>query len=178
MKQDRKVVLFIAMSLDGYIAAKDESLDWLFKVDGVGDNGFSDFYETIDTLIMGKRTYDWLIDQRLTKFPYQDKTCYVLTRSVTPKRTEDVMFVQENVSDFINDLRKQSGMNIWLVGGGDLLYSFIQENLIDEMMITIAPTIIGNGIPLFKKSNNQVNLTLIDTKQYNQFITLHYKVNN
>lgn len=177
MTQERKVVLFIATSLDGYIATKDESPEWLVKVDGEGDNGFSEFYETIDTLLMGKRTYDWLLAQGLTEFPYQDKACYVFTRSNALKNTRDVTFVNQNLTSFVNDLKKQPGKNIWLVGGGELFFSFMQEYLIDELIITIAPTIIGQGIPLFKEGNIQHNLTLIDKTQYNQFITLHYEVN-
>lgn len=67
---ERKVVLFIASSLDGYIADDNESLEWLFSVEGEGDNGYADFYETVDTVVMGNRTYKWLLDQNLEEFPY------------------------------------------------------------------------------------------------------------
>src|SRR5690625_3436037 len=92
MSKKRKVILFIASSLDGYIATKDESLEWLFNVDGEGDNGFSDFYKTIDTVVMGKKSYDWVMKQDLEKFPYKDKECYVFTRSCI-QDTEYVKFV-------------------------------------------------------------------------------------
>ena len=81
MGKRRNLVLFIASSLDGYIATKDESLEWLFKVEGEGDNGYSDFYETVDTVLMGKRTYDWVMEQEIEEFPYKNKECYVFTRS-------------------------------------------------------------------------------------------------
>ena len=75
MTNQRKIVLFIATSLDGYIATEDDSLEWLFKVEGDGDNGYSDFYDTVDTVIMGRRTYDWLLEQELESFPYEGKEC-------------------------------------------------------------------------------------------------------
>jgi dihydrofolate reductase len=81
MKNPRNIVLFIAQSLDGYIATKEDSLDWLFKVEGEGDNGYSEFYEEIDTIIMGKRTYDWIMNYEKGQFPYKNKNCYVFSRS-------------------------------------------------------------------------------------------------
>ncbi|TKC19847.1 dihydrofolate reductase family protein [Robertmurraya kyonggiensis] len=176
MKHNRNVVLFIASSLDGYIATKDDSLDWLFKVEGKGDNGYSEFYETVDTVVMGKKTYDWLLKHDLEEFPYKNKACYVFTQSAT-EDTEDVRFVNEDVVQFTNTLRAQEGKNIWIVGGGELLHSFIKKKLVDEMIITVAPQIIGEGIPLFKAGDYQIDLTLKGTRTFNQFVELHYIVN-
>src|SRR5690625_223157 len=173
--QKRNLVLFIASSLDGYIATKDESLEWLFKVEGDGDNGFSEFYETVDTVLMGKRTYDWVMKQEMEEFPYKNKECYVFTRS-SYEDTENVKFVNDDINNFVNKLKNKDGNNIWVVGGGELLNTFIQENVVDEFIITIAPTIIGNGIPLFKEGNQQLDLSLKGTKRFNQFIELHYEV--
>src|SRR5690625_2347349 len=117
MNHQRKVILFIATSLDGYIATKDESLEWLFKVEGEGDNGFSTFYDTVDTIIMGKKTYDWIIRQDLKEFPYKNKDCFVFTSSIL-EDTEDVKFINSPVSHLIEKLKRKSGSNIWLVGGG------------------------------------------------------------
>lgn len=175
MSKKRNVVLFIASSLDGYIAAKEDSLEWLFKVEGEGDNGYSEFYETVDTVLMGKRTYDWIMKQDLEEFPYQNKECYVFTRS-TVEDTGDVKFIHGDVSGFVNKLKSQDGKNIWIVGGGELLHSFIQEKLMDELILTIAPTIIGNGIPLFKEGDHQLDLLLKGTRTFNQFVELHYEV--
>ncbi|KGX86853.1 dihydrofolate reductase family protein [Pontibacillus litoralis] len=177
MSQKRHVVLFIASSLDGYIATKDESLEWLFKVEGKGDNGFSQFYETTDTILMGKKTYDWIIKQGMEHFPYKDKDCYVFTRS-TMEDTEDVKVVQNDVTSFVQSLKNQSGKNIWIVGGGELLHTFLQAHLVDELIITVAPTLIGTGIPLFKERNDHINLSLKDTQKFNQFVELHYEVIN
>ena len=159
MSNKRKLVLFIASSLDGYIATKEESLEWLFQVEGEGDNGFSEFYDTVDTILMGKRTYDWVMNQELSEFPYKNKACYVFTRSHS-ENTEDVTFVNGDVTNLVNKLKSQEGKNIWIVGGGELLHSFLQEKLVDEFIVTIAPTILGKGIPLFKEGESQLNLAL------------------
>ncbi|MDQ0253537.1 dihydrofolate reductase [Evansella vedderi] len=173
----RNLVLFIATSLDGYIATKDESLDWLFKVEGEGDNGYAKFYETVDTVLIGKKTYDWIMKHETGEFPYKNKECYVFTRSPI-EDNENVRFINDDITSFTNELKNQEGKNIWIVGGGELLQSFIKEKLVDEIILTIAPTVIGNGIPLFKEGDYQLDLTLKGTKNYNQFIELHYGVNN
>lgn len=171
----RKVVLFIASSLDGYIATKDESLDWLFQVEGEGDNGISEFYETIDTIIMGKKTYDWIMNQELSEFPYKDKECYVFTRS-SINSTEHVTFVNGDVTEFVQELKKKDGKDIWMEGGGELLHSFLQNGLIDEIIITLAPTILGSGIRLFKEGDYQLDLIFKGMRRFNQFVELRYSV--
>jgi dihydrofolate reductase len=175
MKNQRKIVLFIAQSLDGYIATKEDSLDWLFKVEGEGDNGYSEFFEKIDTILIGKRTYDWIMKYEKGQFPYKDKDCYVFSRSLL-EDTNDVKFVNQDVVNFTKNLKKEEGKNIWIVGGGDLLHTFLKEKLVDELILTIAPTIIGEGIPLFKVGDYQLDLSLKGTRTFNQFVELHYIV--
>ncbi|WP_093108139.1 dihydrofolate reductase family protein [Salimicrobium album] len=175
MSEIRSLVLFIASSLDGYIATKDESLEWLFKVDGEGDNGFAEFYETVDTVVMGKKTYNWVMRQGIKEFPYKNKECYVFTRSAA-ENTENVKFVNEDVTNFVRKLKNQKGKNIWIVGGGELLQSFLQEKLVNELILTVAPTILGKGISLFKEGDYQLDLSLMSTRNFNQFVELHYDV--
>lgn len=175
MTKKRNLVLFIATSLDGYIATKDESLEWLFNVEGEGDNGYSEFYETVDTVLIGKKTYDWIMAHESGEFPYKNKDCYVFTNS-TAEDTEDVKFINEDVVNFTNNLKERDGKNIWIVGGGNLLHSFLEEKLVDELRITVAPTIIGKGIPLFEEGDYQLNLSLKGIRNFNQFVELHYDV--
>ncbi|QQZ07653.1 dihydrofolate reductase family protein [Heyndrickxia vini] len=175
MSKKRKVVLFISTSLDGYIATKEESLDWLFKVEGDGDNGYSEFYETIDTILFGKKTYDWVMKQGIKELPYKNKECYVFTRSPNDDK-EDVKFINEDAVNFTKKLKNQEGKNIWIVGGGELLHSFLREKLVDELIIKIAPTILGKGIPLFREGDYQLNLTLKKMRNFNQFVELHYEI--
>jgi dihydrofolate reductase len=173
MFTNRKVVLYIAASLDGYIATEENSLQWLFDVEGEGDNGYSEFYETIDTILIGRRTYDWVMEKEEGKFPYKNKQCYVFSKTMSGKH-DNVVFVNEDVVTFTNRIKKSKGNNIWVIGGGDLLHSFIKENLVDEFIITIAPTILGKGIPLFKYVDFETKLALKSIKKYNQFAELHY----
>ncbi|MEK5148438.1 dihydrofolate reductase family protein [Psychrobacillus sp. FSL K6-4615] len=175
MINKRKIVLFIATSLDGYIATEDDSLEWLFNVEGEGDNGYSEFYDTVDTVIMGRRTYDWLLEQESESFPYKGKECYVFSRTVS-KDNENVKFFSENVVDFTNQLKNKEGKNIWVMGGGDLIHSFINDKLVDEMIITVSPVLIGKGIPLFKEVDFETELTLKSINSFNQFAELHYEV--
>lgn len=175
MGNKRKLVLFISTSLDGYIATKDESLDWLFKVDGEGDNGYSEFYETVDTILFGKRTYDWVMKQGIKELPYKNKECYVFTSSPLDDK-EDVKFVNEDAISFTNKLINQEGRNIWVVGGRELLHSFIKVKLVDEFIIKVAPILLGSGIPLFKEGGYQLNLSLKGVRNFNQFVELHYVV--
>ncbi|MDR0297297.1 MAG: dihydrofolate reductase family protein [Streptococcaceae bacterium] len=162
------IKLFIAATLDGYIATADDRLDWLFEVSGDGDNGYGDFIATIDTLVMGKKTYDWLMREQPEAWPYADKKTFVLTRAV---REPD-----ENVT-FITDLEplEQLTETIWLVGGGEIIRLFLEAGLVDDFQVTLAPVLLGRGKPLFPAGNYQKNLQLIGTKTYGQFVELHYK---
>lgn len=169
---ERKLTVFIASSLDGYIAAKDESLEWLFKVEGEGDNGYSRFYDTVDTVIMGRKTYDWILKHMEGEFPYKGKQCYVFSKTAREEH-DHVKFIQGDIASFTNRLKNEAGGTIWLVGGGDLIQSFAKEGLIDEWIITAAPTLIGEGIPLFK--NIELELALKNVTRFNQFVELHYE---
>lgn len=175
MKKNRSLVLFIATSLDGFITAENESLEWLFKVEGEGDNGYSEFFSTVDTILMGKKTYDWVMRHEDGEFPYKNKECYVFTRS-DMEDTDEVKFINEELVGFTDRLKEQEGGRIWLVGGGDLLHSFLKEKLVDELIVTVAPTILGKGIPLFKQGDYQLELFLKQSRRFNQFVELHYEV--
>lgn len=164
--------LYIATTLDGYIADKNDNLQWLFDVEGDGDNGYGEFFNTVDTVIMGMNTYHWLLENEPGEWGYEGKTCYVLTRQNLVS-SEFVTFV--TFDDLIKILPTIKG-NIWNVGGGEVIRLFLEKHLIDEIQITIAPVILGDGIPLFPKGNYAEQLKLIDTKTYGQFVELHYLV--
>jgi dihydrofolate reductase len=174
MNKQRNIVIFIATSLDGYIARENDSLDWLFKVEGEGDNGYSSFYETVDTILIGKRTYDWVMEHENGNFPYKDKECFVFSRTVH-EDNEYVKFINGDVVDFASKLKSEEGRRIWLVGGGELIHSFLKEKLVDELIITVAPVLIGKGISLFKELDFDLEWSLKGMKQFNQFAELHYE---
>ncbi len=171
----RKLILYIASSLDGYIATEEHNLDWLFAVEGEGDNGYSRFYDTVDTILIGRTTYDWIMETEKGNFPYKNKECYVFSRSKKDDN-EYVTFINEDIVQFSNNLKNRNGNNIWIVGGGELLSTFIKEKLVDELIISITPVLLGRGIPLFKNNDFQTLLSLRSINQFNQFVELHYEV--
>ncbi|MHB1957199.1 MAG: dihydrofolate reductase family protein [Sulfobacillus sp.] len=177
MQSTRKLVLYIAQSLDGYIAREDESLDWLLKYENHGDNGYAAFYETVGTLLLGRRTYEWILRNVPSEFPYPGKECYVFSRSLSG-RTDRVTFVNQDIARFTAALKTQPGQDIWIVGGAEVLSPLLRDNLVDELIIHIAPTIIGGGIPLFKAGMRETSLDLVKVTQYHQFVELRYQYNH
>lgn len=157
-----KVILFIATSLDGFIAGKDGNTDWLFTD---GDFGYSDFYDSIGTTLMGHNTYKFLL--QLDYFPYNDKKNFVFTHIERKPDHNPVTFITGDVEDFAKDLKTKENENIWLVGGGQINSILLNAELIDEIIISIHPVVLGQGIPLFKdKSLNNLPFKLINNKVY------------
>ena len=171
----RKFKLFIAQTLDGYIATKDESLDWLFAVEGEGDNGYSEFMEQIDTVVMGKKTYDWVMAYEKGNYPYGDLQSYIFS-SAGFQTPEGVTAVSGSVTDWATGEQQKEGRDIWVIGGGQLIRQFLEAGLVDELVITTAPVLLGDGIPLFPQGEYQLNLELIGMKQYGQFAETSYRV--
>jgi dihydrofolate reductase len=103
------------------------------------------------------------------------KESYVFTKSERPA-VDNIKFVHPDILSFIQELKDQAGKNIWVVGGGRLIYHFLKNNLIDEMIVTVAPVILGKGIPLFREGDYSLKLSLENVRKFNQFVALHYKV--
>lgn len=171
----KKIILYIAMSLDGYIAGENGEIDWLekFNDEKVTEN-YEKFYETIDTIIMGKATYLKLVDDiAKDNWPYEGKWCLVLTRDLTFKDSR-VEVIHEFTRGFMEALRELGGKDIWLVGGGRTIETFLQEDYIDEYIITVTPTILGKGIPLFREGGKQIDLLLKNVELLGELVTLTY----
>ena len=165
----RKIKLFIASSLDGFIAREDGGIDWLFT----GDYGYAKFYNSIDTVLMGRKTYE--LGLKLGEY-YKGKRVIVFTKQKNLKKLENVEFVS-NVVDFTKKLLKTKGKDIWLVGGGEIVSLLLNNNLIDEILLFVHPIILGKGIPLFKNIKKEVKLKLIETFAYEGgLVKLYYKV--
>lgn len=169
----KRVKLYIAMSLDGYISTPDGSIDFLNKVEGEGDNGYLAFYSTIGTVVMGSLTYDWIL-RHARVFPYAQRSCYVMT-SKERMNNANVTFTQQSPAELVAQIQEESERDIWLAGGAKLVESFLQADLVDEMIITIAPVVLGEGIPLFSEHVPMSDWKLIQTQNYNQFAELTYK---
>lgn len=172
----RKVVLYITASLDGYIARKNGAIDWLAG-DGSNpnaDNGYSEFYKTIDTIIMGSKTYEQIIHELAPNmWIYEGIQCFVAT---TRNLDDDsnVKFVKGDLGALISALKSQSGKDIWIIGGAEIIYELSKENLIDEYIISTIPTILGDGIPLFKHGIPETKLKLKNVKVIDGVIESHY----
>ncbi len=142
----RKLKLYIATSLDGYIAGPNGEIDWL-NVGGDADYGYQEFYSSIDTTLMGNSTYPLTLAG--DKFPHPDKTNYVFTKGTPPQDTVHVRFVSGDIAAFVRSLKVQPGKDIWLVGGGQINTVMLNANLIGEMILTVFPLVLGEGVPLF-----------------------------
>ena len=164
-----KIILYIASSLDGYIARENGDVDWL-PINT--DSGYDNFYKSIDTVIMGKKTYDQILT--FGDYPYKGKKSYVFTRNDSLTKDENVEFAS-NVEEFSRNLVSSKG-NIWLVGGSELFSAFLEHKLVDEIILSIIPTVLGKGIPLFQNINQETNLKLIKTTEYSGLAELTYKV--
>ncbi|WP_433748121.1 dihydrofolate reductase family protein [Falsibacillus pallidus] len=165
MANDRKVILYIAQSLDGYIATNEGGIDWLSQVEKPNeDYGYGEFIETVDTVIMGRKTYEKVLSFGI-EFPHKDKKCYVLSRPKTGS-DENVEFYNGNVRDLISDIQKEEGKNIFIDGGAEAVKACIEEQLIDEYVISIIPILLGDGIKLFQETAASSKLTLIEGKTF------------
>lgn len=172
----RKVILNLAVSLDGFICREDGLVDFLDDLDmGDSDGGFTAFMASIDALIMGSSSYETTLKLGNGLWPFKEQKTYVFSRRdilVDPS----VILVNNNVEEFVQSLTKEEGKKIWLFGGSKFVHTLREANLVDEYMITYIPKMIGKGIPLFNNTDKENELEIIDTIRSNNVMTIHYKV--
>lgn len=166
-KNSLQVSLYIAASLDGYIARKDGSIDWLETLAGSDDDyGYGDFMETVKVSVMGRVTYDQVLT--FPEWPYDGRRVVVLSRHVNTADPR-VEITAENPSQLISRLRSaypgETG-RIWLVGGGETVKSFLAEGLVDEIILTLVPILLGDGIRLFPPGFPETVYTHQETRTY------------
>lgn len=173
----RNVSLFIAMSLDGYIAGADGNVDWLQGQESGRDDmtSYYEFSKTIDTVVMGWNTY-YQVSAELSpdKWMYDDLESYVITHREIPDK-ENIRFVNEDVSILVKSLTKETGKDIWICGGASIIQPLIRDNLIDRYYISIIPVILGNGIRLFERADAGLALKLIKSHSYNGITDVIYE---
>jgi dihydrofolate reductase len=182
MAWKRKIIVYIAVSADGFIARHDGSVDWLDRPHPKGAYGMGVFYKSIDTILWGRKTYDMAIDFQKKGVPGAGFDTgvknYIFTNN--PKNSEPsagIEFVNEPIKVFATRLRKNKGKDIWMMGGAGIIGSFLDAGEIDEFMIHVIPTFIGEGIPLMAPGRRTVPLRLISsTKFKDSVIKLHYAV--
>jgi dihydrofolate reductase len=168
----RKVVLGLGISLDGYIARPDGAVDFLFMPK---DYSMGPFFATIDTMLMGRKTYDAALRMGGGGFNDPKKKSYVFSNTQPPGERGGATFVNESPKSFVAKLRKRPGKDIWLMGGGELAREFLRDDLVDELYIGVVPVLIGEGIPLFPSGFPQREFTLLENKTFSRsMITLKY----
>lgn len=174
----KKIILYIAASLDQRIAEPDGSLDWLteFPNPEKTDYGYKDLLASVDTVIMGGKTYRELLNMDVI-WPYPNQQTYVVSHHEWSKQ-ENVSFITGNIIETISELCNRDGKNIWLVGGGELVSMLLAADLIDEMQICYIPLILGRGIPLFPEQRATSKWTLCESKTYSNgvFFTTYQKI--
>jgi dihydrofolate reductase len=158
----RRVVLGLGISLDGYIARPDGAVDFLSMPK---DYSMGPFFATIDTAILGRKTYDDALKMG-GEFGGAKMKSYVFSHSQPPGERDGVTFVNESPKSFVEHLRKRPGKNIWLMGGGELARDFLKDDVVDELYIGIVPVLIGHGRPLFPSGFPQREFTLVENKTY------------
>lgn len=166
MSSPRKLILYIAASLDGYIAKPGDDLSFLATVQQEGqDYGYTDFVSTVDTVILGRKTYDWVMNQ-VTMFPHADKNTYVITRAEKPSIGK-ITFYNGDLRDLTLRLKQEEGQNIFCDGGAEVVHELLKQQLFDELIISVIPILVGEGIKLFKDGRPEQNAKLMDVKTFN-----------
>jgi dihydrofolate reductase len=161
MSGARRVRLFIAASLDGHIARRNDTIDWLFTD---ADYGYAEFYASVDTLILGRNTYDVCLT--FESFPYSGKRVLVMSRTRSGSDQNGAEYTADDPFELVHRLRKESGADIWLVGGGQVVRAFLAANLVDDLDIFVHPILLGDGLPLFPVGFPETKLALASSQPY------------
>jgi dihydrofolate reductase len=172
-----KVILYISCSLDGYLAGPENDLSFLEKVHIEGeDYGYTTFVDGVDSVIVGRKTYQWVIDQGF-EYPHADKETYIITRN--DRESEGKRhFYSGDLKQLVAELKNRSSKDIYCDGGAEIVNLMLKQNLIDEIILSVVPVILGDGTPLFKNGIPKSELTLLNSKSYaSGLVQLHYQIN-
>ncbi len=182
MTTRRKIIVYIATSADGYIARPDGDVEWLNRRPDTVDYGMRRFYASIDTILWGRKTYDWLLNYHKKRGKTEglfdtSVANYVFSRKPPRRPAKGVDFVTTSVKAFAKRLRATPGKHIWMMGGGGLIASFLDAGEIDEFDIHVIPVFIGKGIPLVAPRHRDVPLRLQSSRKYaDGVVRLRYEV--
>ena len=167
----RRVKLFVATSLDGFVARTDGSVDWLLTA---GDFGMRDFRASVDTALIGRKTHDQMV--ALGQPAFEGMTNYVFSRTRRADVGVPITYVTGDIVTFVGTLRRQPGKDLWLVGGGTLVAEFRERDLIDDVILSIHPVLLGEGVSLFPGRHEQMNLELTKCLEFERgLIQLWYR---
>ena len=173
----RKITFGGANSFDNYFARKDDSVDWLM----FGDEAaavMQDYWSTIDTILMGRRTYEVAMKMNKGKSnPFTGIKSYVFSRTLKPTKNESMEIVTDDAVEFVRKLKSEEGKDICLMGGGLFAKSLFEADLVDEIGFNIHPVLLGSGIPIFYEMDHQINLELIECGPFkNGCVLVRYRV--
>ncbi len=174
----RKTTLFIATSLDGYIADSNKSVGWIAGQNESEDmpDTYSGFIQDIDTVIMGRNTYRQIVTELSPEeWPYANMQTYVMTHQTGYADAPNIQFLNADLCAFIEGLKQKDGKGIWICGGTDIVNQLIKKDLIDVFHITVTPIILGGGTRLFNEPTNPIKLKLVQTQHYNGFVEMIYE---
>lgn len=180
----RKVTFGGANSLDNFIARPDGAVDWLLWGEEVGEI-MKDYWANIDTMVMGRKTWDVAVastpkpkkTNKKAANPYGDIKTYVFSRRLEPGEQDGAIITNKDPGAFVRDLKKQEGKDICIMGGGELARSLLEAGVIDEIGFNIHPVLLGKGIPLFHSMSRQIDLELIECRQFkNGCVYVLYRV--
>jgi dihydrofolate reductase len=172
----RKVTFGGANSLDNYIARKDDAVDWLLWGDEA-HQVMADYWKTIDTIVMGRKTYEVALRSGHGGGSYPGVKTYVFSRTLKAGEADGLTIVATDVVPFVRELKQQKGKDICLMGGGELARPLLEAGLIDELGFNIHPVLLGAGIPLFHVINRQVDLELLECRAFkNGCVLVKYRV--
>lgn len=165
----RKVILYVAASLDGYIANSQGKVDWLNGwEEGGTDDGYTDFLQRIDTVLMGYRTYRQIITELSPdRWVYEGLTTYVFTHRTEKTAKGDIHFLNTPVSNLIRRLQEMPGKDIWICGGANLVEQCLRQGLIEEIHLITVPILLGQGIRLFPQMDQPISFRLLSSKRRN-----------
>jgi dihydrofolate reductase len=175
-----KVSVFIATSLDGYIARPDGDVSWLEDVDPFGegdDGGFGQFFGSVDVLVMGRGTFEKVLE--FDPWPYGTKPVIVLSKSLTeiPEKLRDRVRIDASTPHDLMEKLAGEGFKKVYLDGGMVIQSFLREGLVDDMVLTVIPVLIGEGVPLFGDLEKDIKLRLLETRSWeNGVVQSKYQV--
>jgi dihydrofolate reductase len=171
----RKLILQVAVSLDGFIEGPNAEIDWCLTDQ---DYGLTDLFKQIDTLFIGRKTYELMLrmeDSVPAGFPKFKE--YIFSTTLDKVRG-DAILIKENIEKAVTKIKNEEGKDIWLFGGGSLTTSLVNLGLVDEVWLALHPIVLGGGKPLFSNIKQRVKLKLLDTKTYSTgLVFLKYSIN-
>lgn len=177
MIQQRKLIIYIAMSVDGYIAKPNGDISFLSLAEQNNeDYGYSEFVKSIDIVIVGRKTFESVLKMGY-EYPHKDKDVYIITR--TPqKNTGNLKYYSGDLHELVTKLKKEYGKHIYCDGGSEIVNELMKHDLVDELIVSVIPVVLGDGIPLFANGIKEKTLRLLGVKQYTTgLVQLHYAVN-